>query len=475
MDIHLLIQVVDELSALLKGTRVERVYQGDEGAVYVVFHMKKDFVLLLSPDRSMPRLHLVTAKPAAAESPSGFVLYLRSRLAGARVASIGLLNEDRVVEFVFAGRDSEYRLVFELTGSTANLIFTDPSRKILAVFHPAALTGASVRPLMPGFAYAPPVGRRRLAGDRAAFESVEDVSANRAAENFYGRLINERRVVALRSSLSAVIRKSLSRIGRRIEALSADLDHAMKAEELRQAGELILANLSRVEKGVDRAVFTGYDGAPVTVQLDPRRSPAQNAEGYFKKYKKAKAGLDIIAARLREARDEHSHLSSLQSRLEHAEERDDIGLIRSELVGRGYLRDGGRKTKPASAALPFRRLGYRGWEILVGKNAAGNDYITMRLARPDDLWLHAEGMAGSHVLIRNPKGADVPPDVIVKAASLAAYFSKGRGAGKVPVAYTLAKFVRKPRGAKPGAVTLTERRTLMVAPGEITPSGLDVS
>ena len=102
----------------------------------------------------------------------------------------------------------------------------------------------------------------------------------------------------------------------------------------------------------------------------------------------------------------------------------------------------------------------------MGKSAAGNDHITTKLARPDDLWLHAEGMAGSHVLIRNPGRTEVPSGVLMKAASLAAYHSKGRSAGKVPVAYTRAKFVKKPKGAKPGLVTLSERKTVMATPAE---------
>ena len=107
---------------------------------------------------------------------------------------------------------------------------------------------------------------------------------------------------------------------------------------------------------------------------------------------------------------------------------------------------------------------HQGWEILVGKSAAGNDYITMKLARPDDLWLHAEGMAGSHVVIRNPGKRDIPEGVLKKAASLAAYYSKGKNSTKVPVAYTRAAYVHKPKGAAPGSVVLGSRRTMMAAP-----------
>jgi predicted ribosome quality control (RQC) complex YloA/Tae2 family protein len=116
------------------------------------------------------------------------------------------------------------------------------------------------------------------------------------------------------------------------------------------------------------------------------------------------------------------------------------------------------------ATQPYRSIVHEGWTILVGKSAAGNDYITRKLARPDDLWLHAEGMPGSHVVIRNPDKRDIPQGVLRKAASLAAYHSKGRGSSKVPVAYTRAANVKKPKGAALGLVTLTGRKTIMAAP-----------
>jgi len=145
--------------------------------------------------------------------------------------------------------------------------------------------------------------------------------------------------------------------------------------------------------------------------------------------------------------------------------REDLLAVRSQLIQRGYISDpAGKAAGRVAAAPPYRAIEHEGWKIVVGKSAAGNDHITTKLARPDDLWLHAEGMPGSHVLVRNPGKRDVPESVLRKAASLAAYYSKGRNSSKVAVAYTSAKFVKKPRGAAPGTVTLAERRTLMAVP-----------
>ena len=481
MDFQILKLVVDELSAFLPGAKIERVYQGVDGGLYLLFHRQGEkLVLLLSLDRALPRLHLVSTRPAADDSPFGFVLYIRSHLTGARVMGVSLLNEDRVAEFSLTKSGVEYRLIFELVGSTPNLILIDRSSAILSVHHPVPPADNVKRPLLSGITYVPPAPRpvrtkaapdrqsdRRHPGAAHALcpETGAKHPANRGAEIFYAQVIADRAISSLRARLSAVIKKALAKAERRIAAIVRDLDSAGKSDEYREAGDLVLANLTRLARGAAQAELTGYDGRTVLVKLDPKRSAGQNAELYFKKYKKARTGLAIITERLRQAREEEAYLKSALADLDSAGDRETHDLIRSELAAKGYLKQKGKGEKEKRSTAPaHRKIVYRDWVILIGKSAASNDYITLRLARPDDLWLHAEGMPGSHVLVRNPERADIPSDVLMKAAALAAYYSKGRGAGKVPVTYTRAKFVKKPKGAEAGMVTLSERRTVMAVP-----------
>ena len=481
MDFQILKLVVDELSAFLPGAKIERVYQGVDGGLYLLFHRQGEkLVLLLSLDRALPRLHLVSTRPAADDSPFGFVLYIRSHLTGARVMGVSLLNEDRVAEFSLTKSGVEYRLIFELVGSTPNLILIDRSSAILSVHHPVPPADNVKRPLLSGITYVPPAPRpvrtkaapdrpsdRRHPGAAHALcpETGAKHPANRGAEIFYAQVIADRAISSLRARLSAVIKKALAKAERRIAAIVRDLDSAGKSDEYREAGDLVLANLTRLARGAAQAELTGYDGRTVLVKLDPKRSAGQNAELYFKKYKKARTGLAIITERLRQAREEEAYLKSALADLDSAGDRETHDLIRSELAAKGYLKQKGKGEKEKRSTAPaHRKVVYRDWVILIGKSAASNDYITLRLARPDDLWLHAEGMPGSHVLVRNPERADIPSDVLMKAAALAAYYSKGRGAGKVPVTYTRAKFVKKPKGAEAGMVTLSERRTVMAVP-----------
>jgi predicted ribosome quality control (RQC) complex YloA/Tae2 family protein len=480
MDFQLLQKVVAELSSLIIGARVDRVYQGAGGKLYLVLHRRrKNGVLLISPDRSLPRLHLVSKKPPAVPALQGFSLYLKSRMSGAMVTDIGLLNQDRIAEISFSKAGAEYRLVFELMGSSANLILTDETRTILSVYYPAALAEHVHHPLVPGLKYVEPAKRPHFAvpagemlnppeGDSIAQDGV-DLRFNRAAEIYFERLIEQKHAAALRSHLSSVIRQALLKTERRITALSEDLRSADHADEHKQAGELILANLRQLTTGAECADLADYDGKIITVRLDPQRSPVQNAERYFKKYKKAKAGREIMRTRMHQSREEASYLKSILSDIERVSDYGTLVSIRSELIAQGYLvqrEKGAIKGSSEPRVEPFRKVLYRGWEILVGKSASGNDYVTTKLARPDDLWLHAEGMPGSHVLVRNPGRADIPQDVFMKAAALAAFYSRGRKAAKVPVTYTRARFVKKPKGAKPGLVKLSERNTLMAVPEE---------
>jgi predicted ribosome quality control (RQC) complex YloA/Tae2 family protein len=377
------------------------------------------------------------------------------------------VNQDRIAEICFSKPFNEYRLVFELTGSSANLFFIGADSRIIAAYYPITPSEHAARTLLPGGSYIPPQKKAFHTPDRNVPGVDEGLSPNKSAANFYERLAGERLVASLRSKIRSCIGKALIRAERKREALALDLQTAERADEFKQAGDLILANLKGLRTGMDHAELTGYDGRTVFVKLDPTRSPSKNAEIQFKKFKKAKAGQRIIATRLHDASEEVSRLKSLGDAAEKAEDFSGLDSIHSQLSSCGFLQEkleGKVLTSPAKKVSGFKTVVYRGWEILVGTSAAGNDHITTKVARPDDFWLHAEGLPGSHVLVRNAKKGDMPPDVLMKAAALAAFYSKGRHAGKVPVTYTHARNVKKPKGAKPGLVTLSERKTVVVRP-----------
>ena len=469
MHYDLLTAVVKELALLLRGARLDRVIPSADNCFFLVFRKNgKNFFLLISLQRWLPCLHLVSAKPPATSNPHPLVLMLRSRLIGSRLAYIGLANEDRVVEMRFLKDTGEHRLIFELTGSSTNLILTDGAQHIIMLYYPVSVSMQAHRVLAPGIQYvlphkmAPSISLKTEHGDGTVG------SANRAAELCYEHLLERRHLEVLRSQLRSAAGKAMAKATRRRFMITEDLQASLRADEYRQKGDLILANLSKLKPGMEYANLVNNEGTLIRVQLDPKRTPVQNAEQYFGKSKKAKKGFPILTQRLLETEEAISRIESLLTTIDQAEDIASLRFVESALIDFGIMKQGReakRKTDRGSAAA-VRTIHIQGWDILVGRSAAGNDYLSTKLAQPHDLWLHAEGLPGSHILVKNPKKADIPHDILIKAASLAAFYSKGKGAGKVPVTYTEAKYVRKPKGAKPGLVTLSQRETIMVVPTE---------
>ncbi|MBI3461353.1 DUF814 domain-containing protein, partial [Candidatus Acetothermia bacterium] len=199
------------------------------------------------------------------------------------------------------------------------------------------------------------------------------------------------------------------------------------------------------------------------IRLDPTREPVENAQHKYERYKKLKRGVEKLEARKIELDGELNYLQEMESHVEQAEDEATLQAIFDELASEGYIAQPKAKREDEKALEP-REYRIRGYRIFVGRSSKQNDELVRNAGR-EDYWLHARERPGSHVVIRNPEKRAVPNEVLVKAAQLAAYYSKGRNAGKVPVTYTLAKFLRKPKGARPGLVLLMqEEGTLLVSP-----------
>jgi len=470
MNYQILALVTEELADLLTGARLERVIQGKEGGVYFLLKRdRKNYVLLCSPDRALPRMHLISSKPLSINTPHPFILTLRSRLSGSCVNNISLLNQDRIVRICFVKSSTDHCLVFELTGRSANLFLIGADSRIIAAYYSVTPGERTERTLLPGASYVLPHIKGIFPADKDKIVIPASSSPNRMAEAYYVQLAQERSLAALWFKIRSCLQKAHARAERKRDVHESDLRSTEHADQFKKAEDLILTNLRFLNGGMDHAMLTGYDSQTVEVNLDPKLSPSKNAEFYYKKFKKAKAGHQILSSRLLDTAEELSYLNSLLNETMKMDNTAHLETIRAELSSRGYLQDRfgkKRKNSPVKKISGFRTIVYRGWEIFIGANASGTDHITTRLARPDDVWLHADGLPGSHVLVRNVMKREIPSDVLLKAGAVAAYYSKGRNADKLSVTYAYARFVKKPKGAKPGLVTISERKTIVVRPAD---------
>ena len=248
------------------------------------------------------------------------------------------------------------------------------------------------------------------------------------------------------------------------------MSQAEKFEQYKRFGELLMMNKERIKKGQTTVELTDVfdpSQANVEIPLDPRLGATANAQKYFRKHKKAKEALSTIELRKSEARQKVSRLEEVVARLNNLKSEIDLEEIGKSLAGLGLL----KQAKPSSSKRGEGRPKFRtfltrsGWEILVGRNNQENDFLTFKVARPDELWFHAQGVPGSHVLLRGKdRKAEPSSSEIRQAAAVAAYFSKARGEGKAEVTYTRAKYLRKPKKAKPGLVLVENEKSILVKP-----------
>ena len=270
-------------------------------------------------------------------------------------------------------------------------------------------------------------------------------------------------------TLRRLIKTHLERGEKKLALQEEELAASARMEEYRTAGELLNAQGYLVPRGADRVRLPNYydpDGEELEILLDAALTPAQNAQRYFKLYRKARVAQELAKEQKEKTLKEISLLEQALFDLERCESEQDIGDVRKSLEEAGILRaasmKGNGKKKPArTESVPMRYEAADGTEILVGKNSVQNDRIT-GAARGTDTWLHAKDIPGSHVIIR----ADSPSQAALSAAlRLAAWYSKAKGVA-VPVDFTLRKHVKKPGGSPAGFVIYTNQQTVMVSVSE---------
>ena len=302
----------------------------------------------------------------------------------------------------------------------------------------------------------------------AAEESF--ASMNQAADAFYFETVMQRQMADRKQAMAKRLRQLLARLQRRRENLLLDQQKFKSDVELKAHGEILVANYPKLKKGMGQIEALDYRQEPprsILISLDEALDPAGNVERYFKKYKRAKRGLEITSERIAKTEREIAYLESVLFQVEEAEDAEQLEEIRSELEGE-KIQTIPKKQKSArekkEMSLPIRRFrSSAGLEIFCGKHNIGNDYLLRKIARGNDLWFHAQGLPGSHVLLK--VGPQEPKfNSIVEAAMIAAYYSRGKDAGRIAVDYTPVKNIHKPKGARPGFVTYSHQKTVMVKP-----------
>lgn len=263
--------------------------------------------------------------------------------------------------------------------------------------------------------------------------------------------------------------QNVERTSKRISIQQEELEQCERKNEYKKAGDLISSYMYMIKKGDEKAKVADFyeEGSPETeIKLDTMLSPSENAQKYYKEYRKAVTAEKILVERIKQGNEELEYFDSVLDSLTRAETESDLAQIRMELSEQGYIRKINWKTKVPKSLPPMEFVSSDGFKIYVGRNNKQNDKLTLKQASKSDYWLHTHNIPGSHVIV-SAEGREVPEATLEEAAKLAAYHSKAQEADKVAVDYCLVKYVKKPSDAKPGMVIFTNYKTVFVEPKNV--------
>lgn len=292
-------------------------------------------------------------------------------------------------------------------------------------------------------------------------------------DEFYSEKDRKDRIKSQNQSLIKNLNNSYFRLSKKLKLLKKELEQSRKKDNIKIKADLLNANIYKLKNGMTEIEITNFyskSQEKIKISLDPSKSPAENVQRYYKKYKKAKNAEEALTVQISKTQSEMDYLNSVLYELENLSSETELIEIKKELMNSGYLKDQSKTKKSSrmnsrddekSAFLKFKTED--DFTILVGRNNLQNDKLTLKTAKKSDIWFHVKDCPGSHTVILT-NGKEPKFETLILAAQIAAYFSKAKNSSQVPVDYTLIKNVKKPNSAKPGMVIYENYKTLFVTP-----------
>ncbi len=492
------------LSTLIAGHQVQRIVAPDPMSVVLTVYgpsgsdpAPKRRHIRFSCRPGSARVSQLTAPPRSGTgqaAPNAFTQYLRAHVDGAGIGRIRLRDDDRQLAVQLTTAEAEYELLLSILGPRSNLYLLDAAGKIVSSLRPLQET----RPeLELGGAWSSPGSRPPTAGsDR--FERESDEGLLVAFERKYETVEQSDEAAVLKRRIAKALNKETKALDRKLTKLESSLAEAQEANRLARDGELLKTALPQIKRGDTQVTVPDFEtGEPVSIELDPKLNPAENLNRLFKRYHKAVRAVTKAGARQQEVATARAEIEQWNQRFTQLAGGDEAAHDGASNEASGT--DGSiaeleafasqapiqkllAKYAPAAAAeraapgrpiehklgkqivpgrlMPRRYRTAGGLEIWVGRSAAGNDHLSIRLARGKDLFFHLDGAPGSHVILRTNGKIDPSGDAVLDACELAVHFSKQKNASRADVHAVPIANVRKPKGAKPGLVMVHGGKTI---------------
>jgi len=475
--IHLL---CDELNEKLAGARVDKIHNPAKEEFVLHLRVHEDalhthagkhlLLICLSPGRA--RANLVTRAAENPPQPGMFCMLLRKHLQGAMLTGVRQPEGERILFFDFSGHTeigdlARLRLCAEFTGRRTNLLLLREDDTMIDCLKRTDVTQGG-RLLLPRARYELPPSNGYVPSAPAVPAPAEGCSAWLEAR--YDETDRAERKRQQSGALLKLVETRTARTQRKLAAQRQELARAQDREHLRVSAELILANKAQLERearGADAYRLENYyDGGKIlSVPADPALNPSANAQKYFKEYRKAKTAAGLLGDFIAQGEAELQYLESVSDHLQRAQSPAEVEEIRYELEIQGYCKPAKSKAKRRNApqAPPIEYTSSEGLRILVGRSNLQNDRLSLKAAKPEDLWFHARNLPGSHVILC-AEGRPLGERSVAEAALLAAWHSRARGPAEVD--YTPAGALKKPGGAPPGKVIYHSCKTVYAHPTE---------
>ncbi|MDR2658469.1 MAG: NFACT family protein [Spirochaetaceae bacterium] len=440
----------------LAGSQIQKINQNDYDILSLRLYGQHGERTLLAVIRSgVCRLHETFRAIPKNEKPLRFGELLKSRILNGRIEEAAQIGSDRIVRCAIRRGELRYKLYFRLWSNAANVILCGEDDKIIDAMRRLPKRGET------GGAYYKPEASEKTASDRYQVRELEgEGSFNEKIDRWYAEQGEALSLESLRAEATRRFEGGVNRLEAALSRLREKEAEYSGAERLKEYGGIIMANLP---------LFGGRDGSGnewieaedfysgggiIRIKVDPKKSGAENAAVYYEQYRKAKSGLDDLRAEISEAESKIAKQKETLARL--LEETNPLRL--KKLIG-GAVRQASKNTEKKRPGLSFMR---GDWLLIVGRDAKENDELLRRHVKGNDIWLHVRDFAGSYVFIKHRSGKTVPLTVLLDAANLALFYSKGRNAGKGELFYTPVKYLRRAKNGPKGLVLPTQEKNLSV-------------
>lgn len=458
--------LISEITTDLRGGIIKNIDQSDANTlIFEIVQGQQRHRLLFSSHRHFTRVHLVQQKTPRAKMPPGFCQLLRAHLRHKRIERIQQKNNDRIIEISCAWSEENpntMRFVAELTGTCANFYLLDTKKHILGMLRQAPPS----RNLHQGARYAPPPLHitTRFQETHILPIASEAFPLNHAIEIYFSELEKQEHKIQEKKETLLRFDTAIKHLKKRLKHLQTRADATENSLRYQDYGEHLKYHLHEILPGAKMFVYPNShssDQKKYAVPLNPALSATQNMSQFFKRYKKA---VRERSMHLKLQAETESKLNGLKVGRKAVAEGEALRLEDFPLLS-AQKKPQIKKTKKGLQIY----LSSDNLRLMLGRNGLENDTLTFRLARGNDLWFHARGVSGSHLVVKMEKRKMLPPKTLLEAATLALYFSAYRKAGKGEVMYTYKKYLQRPKKGKPGSVICTQEKTLFI---EIDPAHL---